>query len=70
MSEKARLPAVVVPKAAFDTFAATAKNEDKTVSEAIREALGEYLVRRGIHANFDVGTWGGKRDSDTESEGQ
>jgi hypothetical protein len=66
MGEKARLPATVVPKEALDTFAAVAKREGKSLSGALREALSEYLERRGVEVDFEVGSWGGKRDKDTD----
>lgn len=62
MTDRKTLPPIKVPALAYDAFEEQAKADGKTFSNAVRDALKEYLAKRGVTAEFGIGQWGGKRD--------
>lgn len=59
--KKKNVPVFPIPETAYEKFSQLAKDEGKTFSQAIRDAMKEYASNRGVEAEFDVGTWGGFR---------
>jgi hypothetical protein len=62
MGNNKRVPTVMITEDAYEKFNEAAKNQGKTFSQALREAMSEYLEKQGIQADFNVGEWGGKRE--------
>ncbi len=66
MSHRKNVPTFAVPTDAYTAFGAQAKIEGKSFSQAVRDAMSEYLASRGVQADFNAGTWGGYRSRDDD----
>lgn len=60
--EQKKIPPISIPQDAYEKFEQLAKSENKSVSQAVRDAMQEYSKNRGVEADFSVGQWGGRRD--------
>jgi hypothetical protein len=67
LKDKKNVPPFAIPNEAFEVFAALAKSEGKTFSQAIRDAMAEYSEKRGQPIDFNVGQWGGYREPSSDS---
>jgi hypothetical protein len=67
------LPALNVPVAGYKLVRAFARQEDMSISEAVRQLLKEsprlveFARQQGLDVGLlDVGSWGGSRDKDED----
>jgi hypothetical protein len=71
MDDRKRLPSLSVPAAAYANLARLAKDQNLSVSQAIREALTNWVIlKAGVDVDFNVGEWGGDRsqkDDETDA---
>lgn len=52
---------VEIPKTEYKNLKHFAVENDTTVSEVVRKAVEEYMVRQGSSVKLDVPQWGGIR---------